>query len=90
MAKEGTLKRTRRVEVIRYSRRSTVVSDEVAFERELAGEQPAFDVLLKIPGPTESATDDISSAEDQAPSGVSADVAQRPQPLRFLKRLIRG
>jgi hypothetical protein len=84
------LKRTRRVEVIRYSRRSSVTSNEVAFEPDLTAEQEAIDILLGIPSNIECPIEDASSAGRQVSDVGVSGVVQRHRPLRLLKRLIRG
>ena len=84
------MKRTRRVEVIRYSRRSTLISNEVAWESDLAAEQVAIDLLLGMPDVTESPVEETKGAEKQTYAAGVPAVAHRRRPLRFLKRLIRG
>jgi len=95
LQKEETLKRTRRVEVIRYSRRSTLISsDELALEADVTAEQAAIDVLLGISCAIETPLEEPDfqrpdhrgrRAGDIDPGGI-----QKRRPLRFLKRLIRG
>ena len=82
------MKRTRRVEVIRYSRRSTVISYEVGLEPGLAAEQSVIDGLLGIPSTVESP---IETAIDTKPhqAEVSGPV-RRGGLLGFFRRLIRG
>jgi hypothetical protein len=87
--KEETLKRTRRVEVIRYSRRSTLISNDTALEPDLTAEQAAIDVLLGMPCPIESPVEEISGAEPQPSEAGDAGVVQKRRPLRFLKNWIR-
>ena len=84
------MKRTRRVEVIRYSRRSTVISNELALEAELTTEQAAIDVLLGIPDTFESPVEETSGGEQQLSGAVIPVVVERHRLLRFLKKLVRG
>jgi len=71
------LKRTRRVEVIRYSRRSTLISSEAALEHDLTAEQAAIDVLLGIPSTIESTVEAVTGA-DVEPAGSRPETYQKP------------
>lgn len=82
------MKRTRRVEVVRYSRRSTVICDEVLLESDLTAEQAVVDAVLGLPPAIESPGQETRAAEQRV-TGVPGVVPRR-WPLRFLKRLIRG
>jgi len=84
------LKRIRRVEVIRYSRRSTVICDKAVLEPDLAAEQTVVDALLGLPPVIESPGQEASAAEQQVTGAHAPRVVHRRRPLRFLKRLIRG
>jgi hypothetical protein len=84
------LKRTRRVEVVRYSRRSTVIYDEAVLESDLAAEQAVVDTLLGLPPVIESPGQETSAAEQQVTGAHAPGVVHRRRPLGFLKRLIRG
>jgi hypothetical protein len=93
--KGGTLKRTRRVEVIRYSRRSTVIGNEVPCERDLNEEQAAIDVLLAIPCTIEPPIEVTSEfqkpdREEGSTAAIDPGAVQKRQALRFLKKLVRG
>jgi len=88
------LKRTRRIEIVRYSRRSKlVISDETAFEADLATEA-AINVLFDI-----SSTElPIEQIGEFAKPGVEANLtgaiepytSRMCRPLKLLKRWIRG
>ena len=78
--KEQTLKRTRRVEVIRYSYRSTVISSEVALEPDLSTKQAAIDLLLEIPGTIETRVKTASTAERQLSDADVPAVVLRRRP----------
>jgi hypothetical protein len=84
------LKRTRRIEVIRYSRRSTRAGNEVALEPDSAAEQAAIDLLLEIPCAIEPAIEKTPDAEKQISATEVPAATNRRRPLRFLKRLIGG
>jgi hypothetical protein len=86
---EETLKRTRRVEVTRYSRRSMLISNDVALEPDLTAEQAAIDVLLGIPCPIESPVEEISGAEPQPAEAGDLGAIQKRRPLKLLKNWIR-
>lgn len=93
--KGGTLKRTRRVEIIRYRRRSTVIDNELPCERDLTAEQAAIDVLLAIPctiDPPIEVTSEFQKPDREEGSTAAIDpgAVQKRRPLRFLKKLVRG
>ena len=89
--RENTLKRTRRVEVIRYSRRSTVISDEAAFETDLAEKQPGIEALLGMHWASESEDACRKPTHKRELAGAKADeFVPRTGLLRLLKRFIRG
>ena len=71
------MKRTLRVEVIRYSRRSTLISNEAALERDLTAEQAAIDVLLGIPSTIESSVEAVTGA-DVEPAASHPETYQKP------------
>ena len=82
------MKRIRRVEVVRYSRRSTVISNEEAFETELAGEQVAIDALLEIPRELDSAMTCEHSACERAVAGaINASFVRTTRLLRLVKKV---
>ncbi len=97
------MKRTRRVEVISYSRLSALISSESALEHDLTAEQAAIDFLLGIPGTIESTVEAVTGAdvepvashpETYQKAGFvgngNPDVVQNRRPLRFLRKLVRG
>jgi hypothetical protein len=69
------LKRTRRVEVIRYRRRSAI-SGEVTVGTDLTADQAAINLLLGIPEAIEA---HIEPADDRKPD-CDADLSRRTSP----------
>ena len=64
------MKRTRRIEVIRFSRRVTEFTNDGAVETDTAAEQAAIDVLLQIPEAIPVAVTEPVAANDQ---GAASD-----------------
>lgn len=84
------MKRTRRVEVTRYTLRSTVIGDEAPLGADALAEQAALDVLLGTPS-THEVLGNASERNNQKVRDVEgSDITLRRRPLRFLKRLIKG
>jgi hypothetical protein len=63
--KETPLKRTRRIEVIRYSRRFTEFTNDGAPETDPTAEQAAIDILLQMPEAIPIAPGEIVGAGHQ-------------------------
>ena len=84
------MKRTRRVEVIRYSRRSTLISNEVGLEAELADEQAAIDVLLGMARMVEPSIEETGRAPRQLTGAHVPCSIRSGRFRRFFKRLIQG
>jgi hypothetical protein len=82
------VKRTRRVEVIRYRRRSAHIQDENDLEFQLAAEQAALDALLKIHSPVESSDKTIDTKQEVSPSNDPC-VAPRRTPMALIRLLMR-
>ncbi len=83
------LKRTRRVEVIRYRRRSAHIMDEAALGSEITDEQSAIESLLKIHSPIESSSEKTITPEQEPCRGDDPCVVQGRTPLSLLRRLMR-
>ena len=84
------MKRTRRVEVVRYSRRLTVICDDAALESDLAAEQAMINALLELPPATELPGQETSAVEQQVAGAHVPGAVYRRWPLRLFKRFIRG
>jgi hypothetical protein len=82
------VKRTRRVEVIRYRRRSALIQDDNDLEFQIAAEQAAMDALLKIQGPIEPSDKTIDPKQEKSPSNDPC-VARRRTPMSFIRLLMR-
>lgn len=78
------MKRTRRVELIRYSRRFTTFSDDGAREADATAEQAAIDVLLQRARRSRPLHEE---AEDAGRHTGSSDVAWTPSRRPFFKLL---
>ncbi len=88
---EENLKRTRRVEVIRYARRSTISSDGESLEHDLITEQ-AIDALLGVPhaDDTSLAEFDFQKLEGELGPATTINSGGLQNPLlRLLKKLTR-
>lgn len=81
------MKRTRRIEVIRYSRQLTVTQDESA-AADMAAEQQAGDLILDLLGGVPP-TSEQGAFDASAPSDAATDRPSRRRSLVRLGNLLR-
>ena len=83
------MKRTRRVEVIRYRRRSALIQDEGDLGFRLPAEEEAMDALLKVYHMIESSEKSIDTEREVAHSNDPCAIQKRSPAsiLRLLTRL---
>jgi hypothetical protein len=81
------LKRTRRVEIVRYSRRITEFTNGSAPQTDTSAERVAIDLLLQTPGPVPITTAEIVDVGHQeADANAICTVPNKRFP-KFLDRL---